>query len=312
MTRFLLLLLLALPAIAQNYPLKPVRIIVPYPAGGLGDLLPRTLGVQLAEQMGQQFVIDNRPGASQVIGAQLAIKSPPDGYTLFFGSVTSLAINVSAQRKLPYDPLRDFTPVSLGFATPLWLVVHPSVPAKTVKELVAIARSKPGRLTFASGGSGTSNHLAGELFNSLTQSASVHVAYKGAAPAMVDVMGGHVDMMFEGVGINYARDGKVRVLAVSSAKRSPVAPEVPTMQEAGVPGYEATIWFGIVVPAGTPPAIVERLSREIARALAQPTLREKLAAVNLIGSTPEEFAVHIRAEIPKWRKVIEGAKIVFE
>ena len=294
------------------YPVKSVRIIVPYPAGGLGDILPRALGASLAEQMGQQFIAENRPGASQMIGAQAVAKSPPDGYTLFFGSVTSLAINVSAQKNLPYDPLRDFAPVSLAFSTPLWLVVHPTVPARSVKELIALVKARPGKLTFASGGAGSSNHLAGELFKFLIGGDIVHVPYKGAGPAMIDVAGGHVDMMFEGAAINYARDGKVRALAVSSAKRSHVAPEVPTMQEAGVPGYESTIWFGIVAPAATPAPIVSRLSQEINKALALPAMRERLSTVNLIGTTPDAFAAHIRAEIPKWRKVIESAKISFD
>jgi tripartite-type tricarboxylate transporter receptor subunit TctC len=303
-----------LMACAQSpaYPVKSVRIIVPYPAGGLGDILPRALGASLSEQMGQPFVMDNRPGASQMIGAQLAAKSAPDGYTLFLGSVTSLAINVSAQKKLPYDPLRDFAPVSLCFSTPLYLVVNPVVPARTVKELIALVRARPGKLTFASGGTGSSNHLAGELFRFLTGGDIVHVPYKGAGPAMIDVAGGHVDMMFEGGAISYAKEGKVRALAVSSARRSPVAPDLPTMQEAGVAGYESTIWFGIVAPAGTPAPLVNRLSQEMVKALAQPALRERLSTVNLIGTTPEEFSAHIRAEIPKWRKVIESAKISFD
>ena len=304
--------LLAFVSQAQNYPVKPVRIIAPYTAGGLGDIMPRALGARLSEQLGQPFVIENRPGASQIIGAQLAAKAAPDGYTLFLGSVTSLAINVSAQKNLPYDPLRDFAPVSLCFSTPLYLVVNPAVSARSVKELIALARARPGKLTFASGGAGSSNHLAGELFKSLAGVDLVHVPYKGAGPAMIDVIGGHVDMMFEGAGINYAKDGKVRVLAVSSAQRSPAAPQLPTLHEAGVPGYESTIWFGVLAPAATPTAIVSRLSQEIAIALAQPVMRERLATVNLIGTTPEAFAAHIRAEIPKWRKVIESAKIRFD
>ena len=226
--------------------------------------------------------------------------------------MTSLAINVSAQKNLPYDPLRDFAPVSLCFSTPLYLVVNPVVPARSVKELIALARTRPGKLTFASGGPGSSNHLAGELFKVLVGADIVHVPYKGAGPAMIDVVGGHVDMMFEGGAINYANDGKVRALAVTSARRSPVAPNLPTMQEAGVPGYESTIWFGIVAPGATPAPIVNRLSQEIVKALAQPALRERLSTVNLIGTTPEVFAAHIRAEIPKWRKVIESAKISFD
>ena len=296
----------------QAYPVKAVRIVVPYPAGGLGDILPRALGASLSEQLGQPFVTENRPGASQMIGAQFAAKAAPDGYTLFFGSVTSLAINVSAQKNLPYDPLRDFAPVSLCFSTPLYLVVNPVVPARSVKELIALVKARPGKLTFASGGAGSSNHLAGELFKFLIGGDIVHVPYKGAGPAMIDVVGGHVDMMFEGAAINYAKDGKVRALAVTSAARSPVAPQLPTMQEAGVSGYESTIWFGIVAPTATPAPIVNRLSQEITKALAQPLLRERLSTVNLIGTTPEAFAAHIRAEIPKWRKVIESAKISFD
>ncbi len=296
----------------QAYPVKAVRIVVPYPAGGLGDILPRALGASLSEQLGQPFVTENRPGASQMIGAQFAAKAAPDGYTLFFGSVTSLAINVSAQKNLPYDPLRDFAPVSLCFSTPLYLVVNPVVPARSVKELIALVKARPGKLTFASGGAGSSNHLAGELFKFLIGGDIVHVPYKGAGPAMIDVVGGHVDMMFEGAAINYAKDGKVRALAVTSAARSPVAPQLPTMQEAGVPGYESTIWFGIVAPTATPAPIVNRLSLEITKALAQPVMRERLSTVNLIGTTPEAFAAHIRAEIPKWRKVIESAKISFD
>ena len=304
----------ALNAYAQvpAYPAKPVRIIVPYPAGGLGDILPRALGASLAEQMGQQFLVENRPGASQVIGAQLAAKSAPDGYTLFFGSVTSLAINVSAQKKLPYDPLRDFAPVSLCFSTPLYLVVNPVVPARSVKELIALVRAQPGKLTFASGGAGSSNHLAGELFKFLVRGDMVHVPYKGSGPAMIDVIGGHVDLMFAGAGFTDAKDGKVRALAVTSAQRSSVAPALPTMHEAGVPGYESTIWFGIVAPSATPVPMVNRLSQEITKALAQPAMRERLSNVQLVGTTPEVFAAYIRAEIPKWRKVIESAKISFD
>ena len=294
------------------YPIKSARIIVPYPAGGLGDILPRALGASLSEQMGQAFVVENRPGASQMIGAQLAAKSAPDGYTLFFGSVTSLAINVSAQKKLPYDPLRDFAPVSLCFSTPLYLVVNPVVPARSVKELIALVRAQPGKLTFASGGTGSSNHLAGELFKFLIGGDIVHVPYKGAGPAMIDVIGGHVDMMFEGAGINYAKDGKVRVLAVSSAQRASAAPGLPTMQEAGVANYESTIWFGIVAPSATPAQIVNRLSQEINKALATSVMRERLPAVNIVGTTPEAFGAHIRAEIPKWRRVIESARISFD
>jgi tripartite-type tricarboxylate transporter receptor subunit TctC len=243
---------------------------------------------------------------------QAVAKSPPDGYTLGLGSVTSLAINVSAQKNLPYDPVRDFAPVSLCYTTPLYLVVHPSVPVKSVKELIALARSKPGQLTFASGGKGSSNHLAGELFRTLTRVDLLHVPYKGAGPAMTDVMAGHVDLMFGAAGLTEAQAGKVRVLAVTSARRSSAAPNLVTMIEAGVPGYEATIWFGFVAPAQTPPAIVTRLSQDINKVLHQPALRERFNTGDVTPSTPDAFSAHIRREIPKWRKVFEAARIAPE
>jgi len=300
------------PEPAHDFPAKPVRIIAPYPPGGLGDIFPRALGNGLAELYGQPVIVDNRPGASQIIGAQLAAKAAPDGYTLFFGSVTSLAINVSAQKSLPYDPVRDFAPVTFCFSTPLYLVVNQALAANSVKELIALAKTRAGGLTFASGGAGSSTHLAAELFRSLTGANLVHVPYKGSAPAMTDVMAGHVDFMFEGGGINYIRDGKVRGLAVTGAKRSVNAPGLPTMQEAGVPGYEAAIWFGIVAPAATPRAIVARLSADIGTVLDQPQFRERLPALDIAPGSPQAFGNYIRAEIPKWRKVIETAKIAIE
>jgi tripartite-type tricarboxylate transporter receptor subunit TctC len=302
----------AVTAHAQTYPVKPVRIISPYPPGGLGDLLPRAIAVGLTEALGQQVIVDNRPGASQIIGMQLAAKSPPDGYTLVFGSVTSLAINPSAQKNLPYDPIKDFAPIALCVTTPLFLVVHPTMPAKNVKELIALARARPGQLLFGSGGNGSSNHLAGELFKSLAHVDLVHVPYKGAGPAMVDVMAGHIHLMFGAAGLAEARAGKVRVLGVTSAKRAGAAPQVPTIAESGVPGYEATIWFGLLAPAGTPSAIVTRLSNEIRNVLLQPKMREQFNTVEITPSAPEEFANLIRREMPKWRKVIEGAKITME
>src|SRR3954467_5447149 len=216
-------------ASAQTYPVKPVRIISPYSPGGLGDLLPRAVAVGLSESLGQQFIVDNRPGASQIIGMQAAAKSAPDGYTLVFGSVTSLAINPGVQKALPYDPVKDFAPVALCVTTPLYLVVHPSLPARNVKELIVLARSRPGALTYGSGGTGSSNHLAGELFKSLAKVDLLHVPYKGAGPAMIDVMAGHIAMMFGAAGLAEAKAGKVRVLAVTSAKRSGTAPEIPTI-----------------------------------------------------------------------------------
>jgi tripartite-type tricarboxylate transporter receptor subunit TctC len=300
------------PDSARDYPSKPVRIISPYPAGGLGDVFPRAMANGLAEKFEQPIIVDNRPGASQMIGAQMAAKAAPDGYTLFFGSVTSLAINVSAQKSLPYDPVKDFTPVSFCFSTPLYLVINQALAATSVKELIALAKTRPRGLTFASGGPGSSTHLAAELFRALAGINLVHVPYKGSAPAMTDVMAGHIDFMFEGGGINYIRDGKVRGLAVTSLKRSVNAPNLPTMHEAGVPGYEAAIWFGVVAPAATPRAIVTRLSTEIGNVLNQPQFRERLSTLDIAPGTPEAFGNYIRSEIPKWRKVIDNAKYVIE
>ncbi len=298
------------PVAAQpQYPVKPLRIISPYSPGGIGDTLPRALAVGLADGLGQPVIVENRPGASQAIGMQAAARSAPDGYTLVLGSVTSLAINPAVARELPYDPVRDFSPVALCITTPLYLVVHPSVPARSVQELVALARRQPGRITYASGGNGSSNHLAGELLRMLARVDLLHVPYKGAGPAMADVMGGHVDMMLGAAGLSEARAGRVRVLGVTSARRTAAAPEVPTLQESGVPGYEATIWFGLLAPAGVPPALIDRLSREVGRVLGQRSLREAFPTVDIAQGTPAAFAEFIRREMDKWRKVVSGARI---
>jgi tripartite-type tricarboxylate transporter receptor subunit TctC len=294
---------------AQNYPVKPIRIISPYTAGGLGDLVPRAIGVGLTETLGQQVLVENRPGASQAIGMQLVARSPADGYTLVYGSVTSLAINPAVTKDLPYDPVKDFAPLSLCVTTPLFLVTHPSVPAKNVKELIALAKRQPGKLTFASGGNGSSNHLAGELLKLLAGVDLLHVPYKGAGPAMIDVMAGHVDMMLGAAGLAEARAGRVKVLGVTSAKRASAAPDLPTLAEAGVKGYESTIWFGLLAPAGTPQPIVNRLSQEIGKVLQQKALRDRFNTVDLTPTTPEGFAAHIQREIPKWRRVVTEAKI---
>jgi tripartite-type tricarboxylate transporter receptor subunit TctC len=294
---------------AQIYPAKPIRIISPNTAGGLGDLVPRANASGLTEALGQQVLVENRPGASQAIGMQLVAKAPADGYTLVFSSVTSLAINPTVHKDLPYDPVRDFAPLSLCVTTPLFLVVHPSVPAKTVKELLALAKRHPGKLTFASGGNGSSNHLAGELLKLLAGVDLLHVPYKGAGPAMIDVMAGHVNMMLGAAGLAEARAGRVRALAVTSAKRTASAPDLPTLAESGVPGYESTIWFGLLAPAGTPQPIVNRLSQEIGKVLNRKALHDRFNTVDLTPTTPEEFAAHIRREIPKWRQVIIKAHV---
>src|SRR5262245_27678978 len=297
---------------AQTYPAKVVRIVTPFAPGGPGDLMPRALAAGLTEQLGQPVIVENRPGGSTFIGMQLVAKAPPDGYTLLFTSQTSLAINVSAFKSLPYDPLRDFAPVALCFTSPLFLVVHPSVPAKSVKELIALAKARPGKLNFASGGTNSTNHLAGELFKTLAGVDMVHVPYKSAGPAMVDVVAGHADLMFGAAGLAEAKAGRVRVLATTGARRSVAAPDLPTVEEAGLPGFEATVWFGVLAPAGTPGSIVTRLSQEIERVLRQPAMQARFESMDITPSTPEGFAEHIRREIPKWRKVFLAAKLVPE
>ena len=294
---------------AQGYPARVVKIVSPFAPGGPGDLLPRAIATGLSPLLGQPVIVENRPGATTVIAMQAVAKAPPDGYTLIFASVTSLAINLSAYKNLPYDPVKDFAPVALCFTTPLYLVVHPSVPAKTVQELIALAKSHPGKLTFGSGGNGSSNHLAGELFKSLANVDMRHIPYKSMQSAITDAIAGHIDMVFGSGGLNEARAGRVRVLAVTSARRSAAAPELPTVQEAGLPGYESTIWFGILAPAHTPAAIVHRLSDDINKVLGGPDIRERFNTVDVTRSTPEEFAAFMRREIPKWRKVFGAAKI---
>jgi tripartite-type tricarboxylate transporter receptor subunit TctC len=305
------------PAFAQAWPARSVRIVVPYPPGGIGDTVTRALAQGLSEQLGQPFVIDNKPGASQMIGAELVAKAPADGYTLFLGSVTSLAINVNSQKKLNYDPVKDFAPVSMAFYSPLYLVVNPQVPVTSVRELIALAKAQPGKLTFASIGQGGSIHLAGELFRSMAGLDMTHVPYKGSAPALTDVIGGQVSLMFDaGVSaLPQVRAGKLRGLAVTAAKRSSSAPELPTVAEAGnLHGYEATIWFGLVAPAGTPREIVQRLSAEFAKVSRQNALRERFApqGVEIASSTPEEFADTIKTEIPKWGRVLREANVAPE
>ena len=314
---FLSLIATAMPSQAQAWPNRAVRIIVPYPPGGIGDTVTRAIAQGLSEQFGQPFVIDNKPGASQKIGAEMVAKSPADGYTLFLGSVTSLAINVNSQKKMSYDPVRDFSPVSMAFFSPLYLVVNPSVPANSVNELISLSKAQPGKLSVASIGQGGSIHLAGELFRSMAGLEMMHVPYKGSAPALTDVIGGQVNLMFDaGVSaLPQVRAGKLRALAVTSSKRSSSAPDLPTVAEAGnLPGYEATIWFGFVAPVGTPQEIVNRLSQEISKVMRQPGLRERFApqGVELASSNPAEFAEFIKTEIPKWGKVLRDANVAPE
>ena len=297
---------------AQQWPAKTVRIISPFVPGGPGDLLPRGIAASLGPMLGQQVIVENRPGGSQIIGMQLAAKSPPDGYTLLFATVTGLATNVSAFKNLPYDPVKDYAPITLCFTTPLYLVVHPSLPVRNVKQLIALAKAQPGKLAFASGGHATTNQLAAELFKLQAGVDMLHVPYKSAAPALVDVMAGHVSLMFAAGGLAESRTGKLRVLAATSAKRFAGAPDVPTVAESGLPGFEVTLWFAMLAPAGTPAPIVTRLSEDINKVLREPALRERFNTLEATPSTPEALAELIKREIPKWRKVFESAKIPAE
>ena len=303
------------PAYAQTYPQKPVRLVVGVPAGGTTDVVARLVGQKLGESLGQQIVIENRGGAGGNIGAELVAKSAPDGYTLFLATIGTMAINPSLYSKMPFDTLRDFAAISQLTSMPQLLVVHPSVPVKSVKELIAYAKSRPGQLTFASGGSGTAIHLAGELFKTMAGVDMVHVAYKGSSPAMTDLIGGQVSLMFDQIltSLPHVQSGRLRGLAVTTEKRSPAAPQIPTIAEAALPGYAVTTWHGLLAPAGTSRDIINRLSSEAAKALQNPDVREKFASqgVDPISSTPEQFAAMMKSELDKWRKVIaaSGTKI---
>jgi tripartite-type tricarboxylate transporter receptor subunit TctC len=301
-------------AAADAYPAKPIRFVVAFPPGGGTDIIARSIAQKLAERLAQQVVVDNRPGAGGNIGTDIVAKSAPDGYTLLMGSAGPLAINASLFAKMPFDPVRDLAPVTLAASTPNVLVVHPSLKAATVKELIALAKTKPGEINFASSGHGTPAHLAGELFNSMAGVKLVHVPYKGAAPALADLLGGQVQLMFSTMppALPHVRDGKLRALAVTSLKRSPAAPELPTVDEIALPGFEANTWHGVVLPAGASAAIIARLNREIVAILHLPDVVERLSSqgAEAVGSTPEEFAAYIKSETVKWARVVResGAK----
>ena len=301
------------PALPAPYPSRPVRFIVPFPPGGGNDTMARTIGNQLAAALGQQFVVDNRPGAGGLIGAETAAHAVPDGYTLFLGGVASHGILPNLQPKLGYDPVKDFSPVSLIAAAPLILVVHPAVPVRSVKELVQFAKAKPGQLNFASNGTGGSSHLAAELFKMMSATDMVHVPYKGLSPALTDLLSGQVQLMFSSTVamLPLVRAGRLRPLAMTSAKRSAAMPDLPTVAEAGVPGYETVSWYGVLAPAGTPKPIIDRLNREIARAVQLPDVRERMMSEGAepAGGSPAEFAAHIKRELVRWSQVIKQARI---
>ena len=297
------------------YPAKPIRIVVPFPAGGTTDILARAVAQKLTDTTGQPVVVDNRPGAGANIGAELVAKSAPDGYTLLMGTVGTHAINASLYARMPYDHVKDFAPIILVAGVPNVLAINPSVPANSVQELIAYGKANPGKLNFASSGSGTSIHLAGELFKTMTGVQMTHVPYKGSAPAIADLLGGQVQLMFDNLpsALPHIKAGKLKALAVTSAQRSPALPDVPTVAESGLPGFEASSWFGLLAPAGTPKEIVARLNGEVAKWLATPEAKEKLASQGAIaaGQSSEDFVHHIAAETAKWQKVVKesGAKV---
>ncbi len=300
---------------AAAYPNKPIKIVVPFPPGGATDILARAIGFELQKAWGQSVVIENKPGAGGNTGADLVAKSVADGYTLLMGTVGTHAINMSLYAKMPYDAVKDFEPVVLVAGVPNLLVVHPSVNAKSVAELTALAKAQPGKLNVASSGNGTSIHLAAELYKQMAGVDIVHVPYKGSAPAVADLLGGQVQMMFDNlpVSLPHAKAGKLRPLAVTSLTRSAALPDVPTMDEEGLKGFNATSWFGLLAPAGTPKDIVAKLNAASVKALASTDMRERLAAqgADPVGNTPEQFAAFIKAEIEKWAKIVKasGARI---
>lgn len=300
------------PAFAQVYPTRQVRFTVPFPAGGPVDTTARVLAQKLSELWGQPAIVDNRAGAGGIVGAEIAAKLPGDGYNLFVCSIHH-SVLPSLKPKLPYDIEKDFVPVSFGAMFPVVLVAHPSLPVKNVAELMALAKKQPGKLSFGSSGNGGGTHLAGELFNMQAGTSLLHVPYKGSAPAMTDLLGGQVQLMFSDAptALQHIKSGKVRALGVASAQRSALLPEVPTIAESGLPGYEAYSWAGIVAPAGTPKETVARLSADIGKVLSQPDVKQRLydAGAEAMPSTPEQFAQMLRTEIVKWGKVVKAANI---
>jgi tripartite-type tricarboxylate transporter receptor subunit TctC len=298
------------------YPSKLVRVVVPFAAGGSTDLLARNIAQLLNEAWKQPVIVENRVGGAGIVGSELVAKSPPDGYTLLIGTVTTHAVAATLYHKLPYDVQKSFAPITEFAYTAQLLSLHPSIPARSVKELVALAKARPGALNYGSAGNGTTSHMAMELFKSMAKVDLVHVPYKGTGPAMTDLLGGHIALMFDVImtSLPNMQSGKLRTIGISSLKRDPLAPDVPTIAESGYPGYEALVWFGLFAPAGTPGEIVRKVQEEIARALETPKMREILASQGLIvvASRPPEFAAKIAAEVAKWRKVIHQAGIVLE
>lgn len=307
--------LLAFPTLAsaQAWPSKPIRIVVPYPAGGAADVTARIISAKLTESLGQSVYVENKVGANGIIGLDYVAKAAPDGYTLLSTNLSSHGTGPAVYKKLPYDAVKDFTPVTLMTTVPMIMVVNPALPVKTIRDLLAYSRANPGKVTIASAGNGSSNHLASELFNSMAGVKLLHVPYKGDTPAMIDVMSGTVDVMLPSVvaAMPHLKSGKLRAVALGGSKRTQSLPELPTIAESGVPGYVGATWGGILAPAGTPPEVVSRLNREINNVLKQPDVAARLAGLGAetVGSTPEEFGVFLREEIEKWTKVARDNSI---
>ena len=298
-----------------SYPSKPIRIVVPYPPGGFNDTLGRTLAAKFTQSWGQPVIVENKPGANTLIGSDFVAKSAPDGYTLLVVAFP-FAVTPSLIKTMPYDTVKDFAPVILAAQSPNILVVNPDLPVKSVGDLIALAKAKPDGLSYASTGNGSSNHISMELFKSLAGVKLVHIPYKGSAPAVTDLLGGQIQVMFDNAPnvMPQVKAGRLRALAQSGLTRSSIAPDLPTVVEAGVPGYEVVVWFGLVAPAGTPREVIVKLNTEVLKVLAMPDVRERFLAqgVEPMGSTPEQFGEHIRAQMAKWGKVVKDAGVQAE
>ncbi len=309
-------LLMALPAAAQTFPTKPIRILIAQAPGSATDNVSRVLSSRLAEQLGQQLIIEARPGAGGAVGTEAAARAPADGYTLFMANNSTHGSNPAVYKKLPYDAIRDFSPIILIASTPYVLTAHPSLPVRSVKELVAFAKKRPGELNFGSAGNGSTHHLSGELLNMMAGIKLVHVPYKGTTPALTGLLSGEVSVMFfTVVGIEpHAKTGRARVLAVTTPKRSALLPDLPTMAEAGFPGFEVTSWFGLLAPAGTPAAIITRINAETTKALALPEVGAALKKLGFdaVGGTPEQFAAHIKSEVERFTKLVKATGITVD
>jgi tripartite-type tricarboxylate transporter receptor subunit TctC len=309
----LLLAWAAGPVAGQAYPTKPVRLVLPYPPGGGSDTIGRPLAQKLSESLGQQVVVENRGGANGNIGMEHAARAAPDGYTLVFALTAQLAVNPALYGKVPYDPVRDFAPITLLGTGAYILVVHPSLPARSLEQLIALAKAQPGQIAYSSSGNGSGGHLAAELMNSMAGVRMLHVPYKGGGPALVDLIAGQVQVLFSTqlASWPHIQSGRIRALAVSTAKRPASIPDLPTVSEAGLPGYDSGVWYGVLAPAGTPRDIVMRLNGDIVKALGQPDYRALLVnnAIDPIGSPPEQLGQYIRSELVKWAKVVKDAGV---